>query len=458
MNKMNIYEKLPYPLKTISASIWGYYLNWWRYGLKTDKLVEIILERESWSQKQWKKYVNYRLEFILNHAATKVPYYRNYWSNRRKNGDNSSCLYLENWPILHKEELRKNPRAFISEDSHNKLMYKDHTGGTTGTPLTIYESRSTVQTWYAMQEARLRVWHDVSRKDRWAIFGGQLVVPLKQNVPPFWVESKGLNQLYLSTFHISKKNIIHYARKLNLYRPSHIIAYPSSLSDFANEILKQNIEIWSPKVIFSNAEPLYNYQRELISRAFNCKVINSYGMGEIVYGASECSHGNMHCWPDSGVLEILDEDLHNITDDREGSFIITGLINEDMPLIRYSIGDRGKPLTDSKCKCGRSLPLMDQVVGRDSDLIITPDGRKVFWLNSVFYGLDISQGQIIQESIDLIKINVIPSYGFGQSEIEIIKDRMHKRVGNEVKIDIKLVKNIKCGANGKFRPVISQIN
>ena len=265
VDKISLYHKLPYPMKVAAANAWGYYLRWWRYGPEIERLVEEVLERDTWSAEKWKDWQDERLAYILDRAATRVPYYRNYWDDRRRNKDKSSWEVLDNWPILTKENIRQDPKAFIADDCNIRYMYEDHTGGTTGTPLNIYESRETVRLWYAMYEARIRQWHHVSIKDQWIILGGQMVVALEQKHTPFWVRNYGLNQLYLSTFHISKETVKHYVNIINKVRPTHWVVYPSSAAYLAQLILDQQLKVCSPKVIFSIADPLWDNQREIIS-------------------------------------------------------------------------------------------------------------------------------------------------------------------------------------------------
>src|SRR5262249_31378812 len=163
------------------------YLRSWRYSPETERLVEEALEREYWGPKRWKAYQEERLTYVLHRAATRVPYYREQWAARRRRGDQASCEYLENWPVLAKESLRQNPTAFVADDCDVRNMYCDHTSGTTGTPLELWLSRETVRSWYALSEARLRRWNGVSYRDKWAILGGQPVVPAGVRRPPFWV-------------------------------------------------------------------------------------------------------------------------------------------------------------------------------------------------------------------------------------------------------------------------------
>jgi len=161
MDKLEIYHHLPYPMKVLGASLHGYYLRWWRYGKDTEKLVEEALERDTWTEPQWRSWQEERLAYILHRAATKVPYYRDQWQKRRASGDKASWDYLENWPILEKETVRQYPEQFIDDDKNPHKMYVDHTSGTTGTPLKIYLSRKTIHQWYALYETRIRKWHGV---------------------------------------------------------------------------------------------------------------------------------------------------------------------------------------------------------------------------------------------------------------------------------------------------------
>src|SRR5258705_7126927 len=110
-----LYHSLPTPLRSLAAGLRGYHLASWRYGPETDQLVAEALGREGWSAPQWQTWQQERLRLVLERAARHVPYYRDYWATRRRGGDHSSWEQLENWPILEKESLRANPRAFVAD-------------------------------------------------------------------------------------------------------------------------------------------------------------------------------------------------------------------------------------------------------------------------------------------------------------------------------------------------------
>ena len=152
---------------------------------------------------------------------------------------------------------------------------------------------------------------DVSKNDRWAIFGGQLVTPISQRKPPFWVWNAGLNQLYMSSYHLAPDLISFYLDALVKYRVKYILGYSSAIYTLAQEIVHSKREKIKMDVVITNAEPLFDYQREIISEAFNCPVRETYGMAEMVAAASECENGNLHQWLDAGVLEIEENSRSN---------------------------------------------------------------------------------------------------------------------------------------------------
>src|SRR5262245_17495435 len=127
--QLRIYHFLPPSLQSVAATLYGLYLWPWRYGLRSEQLVQEALERDYWSPKRWKAWHGERLAFVLHRAATKVPFYRNQWSIRRRHGDNQSWEYLENWPVLRKEDLRKDPRTFVADDCDLRRMYREQTSG-----------------------------------------------------------------------------------------------------------------------------------------------------------------------------------------------------------------------------------------------------------------------------------------------------------------------------------------
>lgn len=456
---LSLYNALPYSIKVIAVSLWGLHLNNIRYAKDVDEMVEQALARENWSANQWKNWQENQLSLILHHAATKVPYYRDQWAARRRKGDRASLEYLENWSILHKEDLRTFGNAFISDDADRRRLVLDHTSGTTGVPLKIWVSPEGVHKWYSLFEARWRRWYGLSRHDRWGMLGGQLVVPFSRSKPPFWVWNAGMHQLYLSTFHISPKFVPAYFEAMAQHKIVYLLGYASSLYDVARIALDQGLQAPPLKAVLSNAEPLYDFRREIISRAFKCPVIDTYGQAEFVCAASECTEGHLHLWPEVGVQELYKLNTDEpIGMDQTGRLICTGLLNFGMPLIRYELGDTAVfGNFQSSCLCGRTLPIIGGIEGRTEDAIITPDGR-VVEPDTVFQAdYPIRGGQIIQETLDEIRVLVVPAPGFNSQTMKSLVAGLQARIGN-MKVMVEQVDEIPRTKAGKRQVIVSKLN
>ena len=440
-----LFCRLPYPLRVVAASLHGYRLGRWRRGPETPALVEEALERESWNTARWRLWQEERLALLLDRAARRVPYYRELW---RRRGGPREWERLENWPVLEKADLRADPRAFVADDRDVRRMYRVFTSGTTGTPLEIWSSRTTVRRWYAICEARLQRWNGVGPETRWAILGGRLITPVSRRDPPHWVWNAGLRQLYMSAYHIAAASTAAYLDAMHRHRVAYLLGYPSAMFALARLCAEQRLDAPRLKVVLSNAEPLPAWQREVIEEVFRCPVRDSYGMAEAVLGASECEAGRMHLWPESGVAETV-----------SGRLICTGLINADMPLIRYAVGDRATLARGGEiCRCGRGLPLLGRIEGRQDDVLVTRDGRLVGRLDPVFKGrLPIEEAQIIQESLDRIRVRVVAADGYGHATRASIRRGVRDRLG-DVEVVVEDVDAIPRGPNGKFRAVVSKVS
>ena len=97
------------------------------------------------------------------------------------------------------------------------------------------------------------------------------------------------------------------------------------------------------------------------------------GMTEM-YGpgtAIDCErHEGLHYWADLFIIEVLDPvSLKPVKDGEIGEMVVTSLIKEAVPLIRYRTHDLTRKIS-RKCSCGLNMPLHDIILGRSDDMII----------------------------------------------------------------------------------------
>ena len=260
----------------------------------------------------------------------------------------------------------------------------------------------------------------------------------------------------MSVLHLKPDWCPSYAEALKKYKIKYLYGYTSAIHQLAMNLLQSGITI-KLKVVITNAEPLFEFQRKVIEECFGCEVMETYGQGEMIVAASECEHHKLHLWPEVSVTEILDEHSNKVINGHPGQIISTSLLNDAMPLIRYDTLDIGTFSEDISCECGRNMQIVQSIYGRKDDLILLRDNRKVCQIDTLFDPhLNIKEGQIIQETLDDFLIRVVPNENWGRSDIESIRTEVKKRIGN-VNVRIETVNELKRDWNGKFRVIISNV-
>ena len=456
MKILDIYHRLPYPLKVVFATIFGYLQKKRRYGGRFNVFVKELKKTEWNSDSEFDSLVKTKLRNILIHSFNKVPYYKNLFKKLSIDPfSQDPYKILFDLPVLEKETIRLNTKDFVS--SNLKKYTLTSTSGSTGTPLKLYLSHEAQQYNYALAAARLLNWSRLKFSDRKVMFGGQLIVPVTQNSKPYWVYNYAENQLYCSAYHLSQRTLSDYYKKIEDFKPKYITGYTSAIYLFSNYILNEEKSINTVKAILPSSETLNAHQRKVMEKAFNCKVYDCYSLSEYVNYICECENGHLHISPEAGIVEILDDNNNIVEDGKVGRIISTSLFNYSMPLIKYDTGDLGI-IKKEKCNCGRNMPILDKIIGRQDDFIITDDGRKIGRLDPVFKDVNnIIESQIVQRSINKIKVFVVPSDDFSKEDAQKVYDNLRMRVGDEIKITIKKVREIKRNKNGKFKTVICEI-
>ncbi|MFH1731246.1 MAG: hypothetical protein ABIF82_06315 [Planctomycetota bacterium] len=453
-----LYTMLPPSLKDVAASLYGCRLARLRYGKETPELVRAMREREAWEPEQWRRFQGEALRRLVRHASRCVPYYRDAWAKARIDVESvENVRDIEKLPFTEKKDVRERNSEFLNERMKKSAFHPEHTSGTTGTPLDLWWTKATCRLWYAFFEARIRNWAGVRWGDRWAMLGGQLVVPVTRTRPPFWVWNAPFRQLYMSAYHLKDEFIPYYLDELERRQVTYLYGYASCLYQLARHAISANRKL-TFKAAFSNAEPLCTTHRQAIAEAFNCTVRDTYSGAEIVCLASECDSGNLHVSPDVGLVEIVNDLGERCEAGEVGEIVSTGFVNVNMPLIRYKTGDRAA-LSDDKCPCGRSMPVLQSLEGRKDDVLYTTDGRPVgsAALSLVFKTqLPIKLAQVEQKALGRIIIRIVPDAGYSEQTEVGIAEKLRERLG-PVDVTFEKADDIPRGPGGKFRAVISRL-
>jgi phenylacetate-CoA ligase len=446
------------PVRNTTATIWGYHVNRERYGRYYHEALPEIAQRDRSTTEQLRQFQNQRIVQIVETASRHIPYYRSLF---RKLGLSPHDIHgaddLEKLPILEKEEVRKDPFAFVDERIDRRTLKEESTTGTTGTPVRSIRTARAYQTNYAYFEVRCRGVAGLRyADDYYVMFGCKHVAPINQLKPPFWCYNHASRQLYMSSFHLAPWQLRHYCEELRRRPYAALMGYPAVVATVGQYLLDEGIADIRIPIAITNGETLYPSQRRVIERAFSCRVFDQFGCTELAAFAAERCCGRMHISPDYGVMEIVDDLGTRLPHGKVGHLICTGLINEAQILLRYRMGDRAS-LGASPCGCGSSLPLVESMNGRTSAGVLLADGRITHELGPFAeHVYCLKQHQIIQEGIGRFTVRVVATPEFGDVHRAELTERIVQSTGPAT-VRFEVVDQIERGPGGKFQLFISRI-
>ncbi len=451
----SLYQRLPSPAQTAAIWLYGWSLQRRRYRGTFHETLADARRHETLTTDQIDGLQMEALRGILSHAVAHVPHYRDLARTLGLRAEEVRSIDdLRRWPILTKEVVRADPGRLIAEGAVRRRLIAIETSGTTGTPLLTYRDLRAERRWFAYFERRIRNWAGVTYRDRWAMLGGRIVVPVGRTRPPFWKYNPFMRQLYMSSYHLAPAFLDSYVEALRRYRPAYLYGYASSCEALARHVLARGVPDLRFRVVLTSSETLFRHQRTLIEKAFACRVHDSYGSAEMVALATECERGRLHVSPEVGVVEVL-RDGRPAREGEVGELVCTGLLNEAMPLIRYRTGDAALRASGS-CPCRRPLPTLERIEGRVDDLLWTRDGRAIGRLDPVFKGVEnVAESQIIQEDLERVRVRLVPATGYREADGRLIVANLRERMG-DIHVVIEIVPSIER-AGGKFRSVICRL-
>lgn len=436
------------------------------YPLDLIQTYWLLRRSEHWSPEQFQHYQGDRLARLLQFCATEVSWYEKTFP---KLGLSVSMITPDNaldclrkLPILDKDALRSQPAEFQSRSFTRFHPKAITTSGTTGTPLTVYWDRgSNVFEFCSIQ----RLW-------RWAgIRIGNAFLDLRSRV--FTGTDRGLvrrgsmvytrnwkaNGLEFSSDHIDESNLAEYYSVLRHYQPRLVRGHPQAIQHLASLVRKSGLEGWQPTAVTTASETLYDFQRQEIAETWRVPILDSYGLKEHNVFIAQCREGGYHINPEYGICEIVDDDGNSVAPGEEGWIIATGLHNYAQPLLRYHTRDRAVAADNRRCPCGRTLPLVDRIVGRIDDCLYTRDGKRYSGMHFVLFGRrGIKKARLIQDDMDSVKVELVVTVEFDDNERTALEDALQSKLENKLKFELEFKDDINQETPGKFKFVVSKVN
>lgn len=405
---------------------------------------QFLKDTENWSFDELQNYQFLKCKELLEFAYSYSPYYKDLFDSVGFNPSEFKTLDdLKRIPICEKNDILVSNDKIHTHYSFKKKFFSE-TSGTSGQVLKFYRNEE----WDSCNRAAMfrgYSWHGVNPWERNGYFWGYNINKNKI----FKTRFLDFLQNRFRIFTYQENEIKKFARKLK--KASYLQGYSSMIYEVAKIINKLGLSRqYHLKMVKGTSEKIYdNYHAEVI-RAFGSKIISEYGAAETGLIAFECKEGYMHINMENVIVEDMD-----------GEIVVTNLLSKSFPIIRYKLGDRVRFADPSfKCKCGRSHPIILDIVGRIGKNVI---GKESNYPSLTFYyvfkNLALTKNinlnyQAIQSEKGKILIKIEQAIGDYHRDLQ---NELIKYFSNDIEFEIRYGQKLHT-MDGKLKDFITELN
>lgn len=272
---------------------------------------------------------------------------------------------FEKLPFSSKDDLRNAYPLGIQAVPDEEVVRIHSSSGTTGKPVIIPYTAKDVDDW-AIQFARCYEMAGITKKDRIQITPGY----------GLWTAGigfqAGCEKLGAMAVPMGPGNTEKQLQMMQDLKSTVICATSSYALLLSEEVNKRKIKdkIFLKKGVIGS-ERWSDKMRANISNGLGIELYDIYGLTEI-YGPGigiNCQKEKyIHYWDDYLYIEIIDPQTGKpVADGEEGEIVITTLVKEGAPLLRFRTHDLSR-IIPQKCSCGSCFPRLDIIKGRSDDM------------------------------------------------------------------------------------------
>lgn len=423
------------------------------------QFVEQLNHSQYWSLPKIAGLQTHGLKQVVQHHAEHTPYFINRLAAHGLTPDDVSTLAgLKRLPPFKKRHIQEVKKDFFAQHvppTHMPLGMAQ-SSGSTGEPVTIRKTRLNDIFWHAYT-IRDHEWYG---RD----YTGRLTAV--RAIIPNYVETDQwggpVSMLYTSgpaqgipvTTDIKQQ-----IAWLNEFQPNIIIVHAGVMRGYVEEWRRNRYALTELKHIKNVGDTVSELLRTHVREITGLEMEDNYSSSEVGAIAIQCPvSGLYHVMSESLIVEILDEQGNDCAQGEIGRVVITDLYNMASPIIRYDIGDYAE--VGAACTCGRRLPTLKRVLGRERGLLVRPDGTR-FWPMAGQYTIadlfNVRQWQIIQHSLDDIEYKFVTDHPFTAEQEMELRALINQRLGYPGTVRVSWQAEYIPTNQGKFEETICLI-
>jgi phenylacetate-CoA ligase len=400
-----------------------------------------------------------QLELLTAHAAGESEYFKGALSRAGLHvRDLATPEKFRRLPLLRRRDIQN-----AGESLHCRQIPAQHrpiaeikSSGSTGEPVVVRRTSMTQLFWLALT-LRDHFWHGRDFTRRFSCIRAQVntyavrdnwgpPVSLLFDSGPFQAIpiSAGLEQQW---------------QWLREFQPDGLLIYPSNLDGLAHYAQARSLTLPSLRFIRTIGEMLWPRTRELAEQVLGAKLADCYSSQELGSIAVQCPHSQLYHVAENVILEVLDDTGQPCAAGQTGRVVLTDLVNFATPIIRYDIGDYAE--VGPPCPCGRGLPTVARVVGRERNLVVMPDGSRHWPIVGTLKFRDVApiqQFQFIQLDRESIEVRLVSAEPVTPAQEAELTKMIHECLGHAFRLKFAYFDDvIPRTRGGKFEEFICKV-
>jgi phenylacetate-CoA ligase len=399
-----------------------------------------------------------QLRNLARHAAQFSPHFRKRMTEARLRPDElTSPAMLRKLAVLRRRELQSGQVGCSEVPAAHQPVGESKTSGSTGEPIVAKRTAINQLMWLAMT-MREHLWHRTDFNARLAAIRANISEITRDadwGAPASLLFRTGTALRLPITLGVEAL-VAH----LMEFKPAHLIVYPNTMDAIAQLLESEGVTLGGLQTLRTVGETVSPSVRETSERAFGAPIIDSYSSQELGNIALQCpDSGLYHVMAESLIVEVLDDVGVPCEVGQVGRVVATDLHNFATPLIRYDIGDYAE--VAAPCPCGRGLPALKRIVGRERNLIVMPDGRRHWPLVGFHRFRDVApvaQYQLIQQTREDIEVRLVVEKPLTAQQEDNLRQVIQEALGHRFTVRFAYFEGaLPRGPNGKFDEFVCNV-
>ena len=398
------------------------------------------------------------LQFVTTHS----PFYGSKFSASGATIEDFHCMAaFRDLPLLHRQEIQAADEKFFCTHipADQGKVGETQTSGSTGEPVRIKKTGIS-ELFVNAFSLRYHYWAGIPFSSKLTTIraNNKAYVEHSNWGPPFvFLFQTGAAQVMPITTPLDQQ--IELLRK---FQPGVLLVYPNNLKGLLERWQHYGFDLPGLTHIRTMGETLTEDIKLAVHElSAAISVTDAYSSEECGAIALQCPETDgYHVMSESLIVEVLDQNGEPCAPGEIGKIVITDLQNLASPVIRYDIGDYAR--VGEPCLCGRGLMKLDQILGRQRNLLIKPNGDRHWPLVGFRHFRAIApirQYQMIQESLERISVHFVTDQPLSDEQKTALTHLIQQKLGYEFEMDIiDQREDLPRQPNGKFEEFISRVS